>query len=104
MLFYNRENIALANNGELLFVELHFCSRVLACNNSVADFYIHGYLFAVNESARADRENFRDLGFFLCRGRKDDAAACGFFANLFFIPSTIFIIYKDETTDLSAQY
>ena len=32
------------------------------------------------------------------------AAACGFFANLFFIPSTIFIKYKDETTVLSAQY
>ena len=30
--------------------------------------------------------------------------ACGFFANLFFIPCTIFIKYKKERTYLIAQY
>ena len=80
-LFNDRQNIALPQNGKFFSVDFEFASRIFRVENHVADLDLHSYVFSVDHSAGAYRNDSRRLRFFLCR-RGENESALGLFFRL----------------------
>ena len=76
-LFYNRENVALANDGIIDAVELDLGAGVFRHDHAVADTNFHLHFIAVHHAAGANRDDLGEHGLFLVRSGKNDAGSGG---------------------------